>query len=124
MQKIVYKIIGTVIAFAVTQYFIAGFQIETTIPAYLITSLVFILISSVISPLLKLILFPINLLTLGLFHWVINILVLYIFDLVYQGLTISSYSVSGTEISFFWALVFSSFLMSLSYNIFKSIFRD
>lgn len=134
MQKIIYRLVGTIISFAIAQYVVGGFQMDTTFTTYLIASIVFLLTSAVISPLLKIILFPINLLTLGLFQWVINILVLYIFDWLYDGITISAYNFAGFsspfltigagEVSLFWTLFFSSLVMSLTYNIFTSIFHD
>lgn len=133
MRKIVVKILSTAASFYVAQYFLAGFALEKTWSAYLVASIVFVVFNFVLSPVIKLLLLPINLLTLGLFRWLTNVLVLYIFDLMYDGLRISSFifpgysspiiSLPAGNINLFWVLVLSSLLMSLTYSIINTLFR-
>lgn len=132
MRKIVIKILSTAASFYVAQYFLGGFQIEQTWSAYLIASIVFVVFNFVLAPIIKLLLLPINLLTLGLFRWLTNVLILYIFDLLYDGLRISSYIFNGYtspiislpagNVNLFWVLVLSSLLMSLTYSIINTLF--
>lgn len=132
MRKIVIKILATAASFYVAQYFLGGFQIEQTWSAYLIASIVFVVFNFVLAPIIKLLLLPINLLTLGLFRWLTNVLILYIFDLLYDGLRISSFifggytspiiSLPAGSINLFWVLVLSSLLMSLTYSIINTLF--
>lgn len=134
MRSLLIKLIGTAISFAITRYFVTSFQVEPTITSYLLASLVFLVINFFVSPILKLIFLPINLLTLGLFRWIINVMVLYLFDWLYAGIQISSFSFPGfsstilvlppAELSLFWTLVLSSLIMSLSYTLFTSFFKD
>lgn len=133
MRKLIVKILATAASFYLTTYFLAGFQIENTWSAYLIGSLVFVIFNFVLSPIIKLLLLPINLLTLGLFRWLTNVLVLYLFDLVYDGIRISSFDYPGLSgplislpsghLNLFWVLVLSSLIMSLGYSIISTLFQ-
>jgi putative membrane protein len=119
MYKIIKAIVGTTISFALTNYFLTSFQLDNSLTSYLLTAILFLLVNLFVSPILKLILFPINLLTLGIFRWVVNVLVLYIFDLLYAGLTIA-----GTGSDYLLTLVLSSLMLSLSYAIFTLFVRE
>lgn len=134
MRGLITKILGTAISFYVTDKIIIGFTIENTWQAFLLASIVFILINALIKPIIKLLFLPINLITLGLFHWLINVIVLYIFDLLYTGVAITGYHFEGytaqlislpaMDLSLFWVLVLSSFTISIFYSIYEIIFRS
>lgn len=133
MQKLVVKILATAASFYIAQYFLAGVQIESIWSAYLIASIVFVLFNFILSPIIKLLLLPINLLTLGLFRWVTNVIILYLFDLLYDGIRIVGFNYPGYSssiislpsgpLSLFWVLVLASLLMSLTYSVISSLFR-
>lgn len=89
----------------------------------LITALVLTLVNSLVKPLINLLLLPINLITLGAFRWLINVVSLWLVTIMvpqfkitssffpgffYQGFTIPPVSL-GT----FWVFVIASFLISL-----------
>lgn len=134
MRNIIFRILGTALSFYITELLIKGFVIEKTWQAFLIASIVFILINTLIKPIIKLLFLPINLLTLGLFHWLVNVVVLYIFDIFYSGVTISAYQFDGfnsgiislpsANLSLFWVLVLSSFAISIFYSIYETIFKS
>lgn len=133
MRSLIIKILATTISLFSASYFVAGFQIENSWQAFLTAGLVFIIFNAIASPVIKLLLLPINLLTLGLLRWLTNVLVLYLFDILYTGVTISGYDFSGMSssvialqprhISLFWALVLSSFFISLTYSLVSSLFH-
>lgn len=133
MRKFIVKLIGTALSFYLTARFLAGFYLTPNWQTYLTASFLFILINALVKPILNLIFLPINLITLGLFHWLINVTVLYLFDLLYDGITITSYNFPGytspfislppTHLSLFWVLVLSSFLISLFYSLYETIFK-
>lgn len=134
MRSLLVRVLATAISLFTAGYFVQGFRIDSSWQAYLIASLVFIVTSSVIGPIIKLLLLPINLLTLGLFRWLSNVLVLYIFDLLYQGVTISGYNFPGASngflaipplhLSLFWTLVLSSLVISLTYSLVSALFHS
>ncbi len=133
MRKLIIRILGTALSFYITNALVAGFHIQPNLTTYFIASLVFILINIILKPIIKLILLPINLITLGLFYWLVNVIVLYIFDLIYDGVTITAYNFTGFQsslinlppmhISLFWTLVISSFLISFFYSLYETIFK-
>jgi len=132
MRKIVVNILSTALSFYVAQYFLSGVHLTNTWQSYLTASLVFVIFNFVLTPIIKLLLLPINLLTLGLFRWVTNVLVLYLFDLFFDGINITSFTFSGytsslislpsTHLSLFWVLVLASLLMSLTYSFVTALF--
>lgn len=133
MRSLILKILATAASFYVAQYFLDGFQIDNYWSVYLLTSLVFVIFNFILSPIIKLLLLPINLLTLGLFRWLTNVLVLYLFDLVYEGIRISAFTFPGYsssvislpagDLNLFWVLVLSSLLISLTYSIITMLFK-
>lgn len=133
MRKIIIKILATATSFYVAGYFLSGFHIANNWSTYLIASLVFVIFNFVLTPIISLLLLPINLLTLGLFRWLTNVLVLYLFDLVYDGISISAFTYPGYNsaiislpsghLGLFWVLVLSSLLMSLTYSFISTLFQ-
>lgn len=133
MRKIIVKILATAASFYAAQYVLDGITLEPTWSAYLIASLVFVVFNFILSPIIKILLLPINLLTLGLFRWVTNVLVLYLFDLLYDGINIASFTYPGYSSSLltlpsghlglFWVLVIASFIMSLTYSFISLLFQ-
>ncbi len=133
MHNLITRILATTISLFSASYFISGFQIHNTWQAYLTAGLVFVIFNAIITPIIKLLLLPINLLTLGLLRWLTNVLVLYLFDILYTGVTISSYNFPGLtnslislqpkHISLFWTLVLSSFFISFTYSLVSSLFH-
>jgi len=93
--------------------------------------IVFTLINYLIKPIVKLLLLPINLITLGVFRWVGNVLVLMILVRVIDTINItslatSSFSQAGftippLNINQFFSYILVSFLLSLVFNIFNQI---
>lgn len=133
MRSLIVKIIATMSSFYLAQYLVAGFKIDNTWQAYLLAAIVFILFNLLVAPVIKLLLLPINLLTLGLFHWLTQVLVLYIFDLLYTGLSIAPYYYPGYtsavvalpagNLGLFWVLLITSLLMSLTYGLVTGLFQ-
>lgn len=131
MRTLIVRVLGTALSFYITANLIQGFQLETSWVSYLTASAIFVVLNWLILPIVKLLLLPINLLTLGLFRWLASVIVLYLFDLLYSGLTIAAYQFPGFSsgwlalppgyISFFWTLVLSSFAISLSYSLVSAI---
>ncbi|HET6371420.1 MAG TPA: phage holin family protein [Nitrospiria bacterium] len=83
-------------------YVIRGIEVDGFLPA-LIAAALLGLINAVLRPLIILITLPINILTLGLFTFLINGFLLYIVGEVVRG-----FHVSG-----FWSAVFGAFILSL-----------
>lgn len=86
-------------------------------------SFVLTVINLIVRPLISLLLLPINLLTLGMFRWLANVIALYLVTLFVPQLVISDFQFLGANLqgfiipqmhfSQFWALVLTSFFLSL-----------
>lgn len=86
-------------------------------------ALVLTIINFAVKPLIKLLLLPINLITLGAFRWVINVLSLYLVTIVvpqfevqafhFPGFSHQGFVIPAVYLSTFWALVVASLLISL-----------
>ena len=132
MRKLIVKILATSASFYLASYFLAGVHLNNSWVSYLIASVVFVVFNFVLTPIIKILLLPINLLTLGLFRWLTNVLVLYLFDLLYDGISITAFNYPGFNssvlslpsghLSLFWVLVLSSLIMSITYSIITALF--
>lgn len=106
-----------------TTQIIPALVIEGGIRGLLIGSLAFMAANIFLVPLLKILLLPLNLLTLGLFAWLSNVLVLYFLVTVLPYLKLLPYNFSGAnfngfiippyDLSIFQAAIVVSFLIGL-----------
>jgi len=86
-------------------------------------ALALMIVNLTVKPLINLLLLPINLITLGAFRWLVNVLALYLVTLVVPQLKISAFLFPGFNyqgfiippvyLAIFWVLVIASFLISL-----------
>ena len=91
-------------ALFVTAYFVRGFHVENYTAA-LLAAVVIGFINAFIRPILLFLTAPLNLLTLGLFTFVINALVLWMASQVVPGLAVDN---------LWWAIVAAVFLTFIS----------
>lgn len=92
-----------------------------------IGGLAFAIINIFLVPLIKVLLLPLNIFTLGFFAWLTNVLALYAlttivsgFHLVpykFPGLAYSGFTIPPTDLSVFWVAVLASFLIGIITHI-------
>ncbi len=111
-MKTILRILLTALAVLVIAYFLPGVAVETTGSA-IILAIVLGLLRVTVKPILILLTLPITILTLGLFLFVINAMII----------LLASSLVTGFMVTGFWtALVFSlllSFFQSILYSFLK-----
>lgn len=117
-----YFLINLVSLFLTTRI-IPGLTYIGGVKSLLLGALVFMLINIILVPLLKILFLPLNLLTLGLFAWLINVLALYALTTIVSDFQLVPYNFSGAsmlgitvpavELSTFWVAVVSSLLIGL-----------
>lgn len=88
-----------------------------------IGAVVFMLINWILVPLLKILFLPLNLLTVGLFAWLINVLALYALTTIvsdfqllpytFPGFYSSGFNIPAMELSPFWVAVGASFIIGV-----------
>lgn len=115
-------------AIYVTTQVIRGLSYDGGLKTLLIATAVFTIINMVLIPLLKILLLPLNLLTLGIFSWIANVLGLYFLTRVvpdlhlssfyFPGFQIGGFTMSGGDISAFWTVVLASFMIGVIIHFF------
>ena len=117
IKSILRSVVSNAIAIVVTSYIVDGFNVDLNVQAIGIGAIVLGLVNIFIKPLLKIVSFPINVITLGFFNWIINALVIYITVYLVQGISISdgTFSINYAGIiipeiylSWFWTLIAAS----------------
>jgi uncharacterized membrane protein YvlD (DUF360 family) len=103
--------------------FISGVQFIGGYQTIALTSLVLTLVASLVKPLIGLLLLPINLLTLGAFRWLINVVTLWVVTLivpqfkisafVFEGFVYKGFAIPQISLNIFWAYVLVSLTLSL-----------
>lgn len=91
------------------------------------TGIVLTLLTIIVRPFLKILMLPINIITFGLFAWVINIVVMYFAILIVPGFSIGKMTIPSIALgplifpaytfSKFWSLFVVSLLVSLGNGI-------
>lgn len=117
-----YFLINFVALYGTTQI-IPGLSYTGGFKSLAIGSVAFMLINWILVPLLKILFLPLNLLTVGIFAWLINVLALFALTTVVSDFQLSPYSFHGanilginfpaTELSTFWVAVVASFLIGV-----------
>lgn len=103
--------------------FIPGLAYTGGIKSLFIGAVIFMLINFILVPLLKILFLPLNLLTLGLFSWLINVLAIYaltslVSDFVllpfhFPGAQFLGISFPAMDLSTFWVAVTASFVIGI-----------
>ena len=102
---------------------IAGIPLKGGLETVATAGLVLTLVNLAVRPLINLLLLPINLITLGTFRWLVNVLVLYLVTAIVPQFQISGFAFAGGSwqgfiippllLGRFWGFVLISFLLSL-----------
>jgi putative membrane protein len=106
-------VISAVVAFGLS-YVLNGIHIDSFVTA-LILALVLALLNLIVKPILIILTLPITIVTLGLFLFVINALIILL-----AAKFISGFRVDG----FWWALLFSLLLSALTSFLYRTSVRD
>lgn len=107
----------------ITTEVIHGFSYSGGFKTLIVGSALFACINLLLVPLLKILFLPLNLLTLGLFTWLINVLAIFaltqfipqfkLTSFYFPGLTYNGFVVPGTYLTVFWVAVAASFVIGL-----------
>lgn len=111
-----------------TSTLVSGFVYEGGLPTLLKAALVFALINLILLPLLRILLLPLNLLTLGFFAWVTNVLALYFLVRIVPnlhltssylpGMQVGGFSIQAISLSAFWTAVIASLVIGVVTHFF------
>ena len=103
-----------------------GFSLSHNPKTLLTAAFVWLILNKIIKPILKLLLLPINLLTLGIFSWAISIVTLLMLQYFVDTISINSYYFSGFSqsgfsippfnISIIFSYIITAVLLNLTSN--------
>jgi putative membrane protein len=126
MKSIFRSFIYNLICLYLAALIVPGFIIHRDLKFLAIAGVVFTLLNFFLKPLIKILFFPINLLTLGLFAWIVNVVILYILiffvpqiriiEWNFAGLVYSGFAIPAIHFTKFMTIVLTSFILSLLYN--------
>jgi putative membrane protein len=99
----------------------------------ILASLLLAIVDLVVKPILNLVLLPLNLITLGAFRWIINVIVIYLVTLlipefkvkpfIFPGLQLYGFVIPLLHFNLFWTYILISFILSLVSNLTYSLFK-
>jgi uncharacterized membrane protein YvlD (DUF360 family) len=78
-----------------TDLFYPGFSIRHDLKTLFSAAIIWLLLNKIVKPIIKLLLLPINLITLNLFTWAISLLTLFLLQTLVGGISITSYAFPG-----------------------------
>jgi len=113
MNFLIRLLISALVAFGLS-YILSGVHIDNFITA-IILALVLAVLNALVKPILVILTLPITIITLGLFLFVINALIILLGDKLIDG-----FSVDG----FWWALLFSILLSIVSSILYSAGKKD
>ena len=111
-MKTIANILVKTLIFLLTAYIVPGFNINSFVTALLVVVVLGVL-NIFLKPLLILLTLPINILTLGLFTFVVNAFLLYFASLI----------VSGFKLESFWSAVVGALVIALLSAVFSAVFK-
>ncbi|MEA3337172.1 MAG: phage holin family protein [Chloroflexota bacterium] len=120
MKRLFFRLAINAIALWVAAYLISGLSLEGGVARLLLAAAVFGLVNALIRPIVKLLTLPINFITLGLFTFVVNALMLMLTAwLIPDGVTIA-----GNFFESFLIAVAASIVISIVSTILSWILPD
>ncbi len=134
MKFILRNLVLNMAALMITAHFVPGLIIEGGIKGLTIGSIAFMVANLLLTPFLKVVLLPLNILTLGLFAWLSNVLTLYLlvsfvptFKLIpytFEGSAIGVVSIPPYQMSAFHVAIASSFVIGLIIHLTHWLFNN
>lgn len=89
--------------------------------ALLLASIVMVVLNSFVKPILKLLFLPINIVTLGLFSIVINVVLLWLVTYLVPGFDISNTVLFGLHLNQFFSILLVSVLIGFVQSLFSFV---
>lgn len=112
MKSLIRSFVFNIASIYLTTLIIPGFAVAGGAKFIIIAGVAFTLLNFFLKPLIKVLFFPINILTLGLFSWVINVAIIYILLYFVREIQITPWNFVGFSFRGFMipAIYFTKFL--------------
>lgn len=102
-MKLIFRWLINAIALLLVANIVPGFGVDTFYTA-LIAALVLGLVNALIRPILLILTLPINILSLGLFTFVINALMVWLMSTIVKGVTVTGFMAAFLAAVFLWVV--------------------
>lgn len=99
MKRILRNYLINLASLILASQIIPGLVFEGGVTSYLYAAAIFMVINMLVVPLLKIMFLPLNLLTLGIFSWIVNVLALYLLTKIVPELNIIPYTFQGANLA-------------------------
>ncbi len=109
-------IIVTLISLFLLAWFLPAVS-YLNITTLVVASIVLTVLNEIVRPALKILFLPINIVTLGFFSWVINVIILWLLIAIVPGFHVDQLVMFGIHFGWFASLLIVSFLISLIRSI-------
>lgn len=123
MKSIVRNVAFYSLALFVLTYLLPGVRVSGGLSSFIIGGIILSLMFLTIKPILNIIAFPLNLVTLGLFSFFSNVIILYLLTIFYPNISVSSFKFGGLNfagfivpklyLNTFFAFIVSSLVLSV-----------
>lgn len=128
MKSLIRNFLLTVITLYEVSFILPGFTYSGGVRTLLLGALGFMLINLAIIPLLKILFLPLNILTLGIFTWVINVVALYLLTTIvpqfkilpyhFPGANLGGITIPELALNVLWVAIIASFLIGFISHFF------
>src|SRR3989338_10693329 len=129
MKSILRRIVFYAVALYLTSQIITGLAITGGIGTYIFGGIALSILFMVVKPVLSIVTLPLNIITLGLFSFLINAIILYLLTIIVPGISIAAFEFNGFSflgfivpqlpINGFFAFIVASILLSLIIGFLK-----
>ena len=119
MVKLIIRVVINMIALWAAAYFVGGVTLTDDLVQWIVIAVVFGLVNAFIKPIIKLLTLPLNIITLGLFTFVVNALMLLLTAWIVPGLIIE-----GGFVERFITALLGSIVISIVSTILNWILTD
>lgn len=111
-----------------------GVKVYGGIPTFIIGGIALTLLLLLVKPILNILALPLNLLTMGMFSFIVNVIIFYLLTVLVVGISITSFTFPGYEYAGFiipkvyvntlFAFIIVSFLQSFIFTFIGWLTRD
>lgn len=133
MKKVLRALLINFFCFWLISFIFPAIDYSNDLKVLIIASLTLSFVNFFVKPILNLLFFPLNLITLGTFRWVINIIVIALVTVIIPEFKIHSFLFAGVNLygftipkmffSLFWSYLLVSFLLAVFSDMIYSIFK-
>ena len=101
MKSILRRIVFYAVALFLTSQIITGLTVSGGVGTYIVGAAALSLLFLVVKPILSIVTLPLNIITLGLFSFLINAIILYLLTIFVPSISISAFTFKGISLAGF-----------------------